>query len=200
MNQDIPDEILMLQYARGDIAAFERLVERHRQPMFGYLCRMLGNRELAEDTFQEVFLRVIHSRRRYRKSAKFSTWLYKIAHNSCVDVFRREKLRKMDSLDEPTANTGNEGMLQDVLASGDPGPDEMLQRRQLSDMLKACVGRLPPEQREVFVLRQYQDLPFKEIAQCIRTSESTVKSRMRYALRNLRTMLVESHVIEEVVP
>jgi RNA polymerase sigma-70 factor (ECF subfamily) len=198
LNQDIPDETLMLQYSQGNIRAFERLLERHRRPLFGYLCRMLGSRELAEDTFQEVFLRIIHSRHNYRKSAKFSTWLYKIAHNSCIDVFRRESYRKTESLDGAIENGGDEVMLQDVVANGNPGPDEILERQQLSDTLKACIARLAPEQREVFVLRQYQNLAFKEIAQSIRTSESTVKSRMRYALKNLRAMLVESHVIEEV--
>lgn len=197
MEQEIPDELLMLQYAEGDIGAFERLLERHRRPLFGYLCRMLGNRQLAEDTFQEVFVRIIHSRRHYQQGTKFTSWLYRIAHNSCIDVFRREKYRKTESLNEPLQN-GDETTLQDMLVNGNPGPDEALERRQLSDALKECIDRLAPEQREVFVLRQYQNLSFKEIAKAVRSSESTVKSRMRYALKNLRAMLVEQRIIEEV--
>jgi RNA polymerase sigma-70 factor (ECF subfamily) len=200
LNQDIPDDLLMLRYANGDIAAFETLLERHRQPLFGYLSRMLGNRELAEDIFQEIFLRIIHSRKRYTKSAKFSTWLYRIAHNSCVDAFRREKYRKTESLSVRITNeAGNEMMLQDLVANGAPGPDVTLERRQLSQALMACIERLAPEQREVFMLRQYQDLSFREIARVVQSSESTVKSRMRYALKNLRGMLVEQHILEEVI-
>ncbi|RJP17144.1 MAG: RNA polymerase sigma factor [Candidatus Abyssobacteria bacterium SURF_5] len=199
LDQDIPDEALMLQYAGGDLAAFEELLERHRNPLFAYLCRMLGNRESAEDVFQEVFLRIVCSRRRYRERAKFSTWLYKIAHNSCIDMFRREKYRRAESLHEPIQGKDGEQMMpQDFLASGNPGPDELLQRRQISEALKNSIDRLAPEQREVFVLRQYQDLSFREIAKIVQTSESTVKSRMRYALKNLRDMLVEQRVIEEV--
>jgi len=197
--QGIPDEALMLQYAQGNVHAFNELLERHRQPLFGYLCRMLGSREAAEDTFQEVFLRVINSRHRYRKSAKFSTWLYRIAHNSCMDVFRWEKYRKAESLSAPLQTEGEHEMaLQDSLVNGNCQPDEALERSQLSEALKACIDRLAPEQREVFLLRQYQDLSFKEIAKAVKSSESTVKSRMRYALKNLRHMLLEQRIIEEV--
>jgi RNA polymerase sigma-70 factor (ECF subfamily) len=199
LTQGTPDEILMLQYAQGNVHAFNELLERHRRPLFGYLCRMLGSREAAEDTFQEVFLRVINSRHRYRKSAKFSTWLYRIAHNSCMDVFRREKYRKAESLSAPLQNEGeNEMALQDSLVNGNCQPDKALERSQLSEALKACIDCLAPEQREVFLLRQYQDLSFREIAKAVKSSESTVKSRMRYALKNLRHMLLEQRIIEEV--
>lgn len=198
---NIPDEVLMQRYAKGDIEAFEELVYRHRRPLFGYLCRMLGNREHAEDTFQEVFVRVINSRSRYKKSAKFTTWLYRIAHNACIDALRREGYRKTESLFDPAgAGTDGEVKLQDVIPSANPGPDEALATQQLSETLKKCVSRLTPEQREVFVLRQYQNLPFREIARATRTTESTVKSRMRYALNNLRAMLVEERIVEEVAP
>jgi len=126
--------------------------------------------------------------------------LYTIAHHACVDVFRREKYRKTESLSDPVCGPdGNETLLQDFVANGNPRPDEEMERTQLSEALKTCINRLPPEQREVFVLRQYQNLPFKNIAQALHSSESTVKSRMRYALKNLRVMLVERHVVEEVI-
>jgi len=199
VHRTISDETLMLRYAKGDVGAFEELLERHRHPLFGYLCRILKSRELAEDLFQEVFIRVMNSRTRYKKSAKFTTWLYRIAHNACVDALRRESYRKTQSLSTPRAvNNEMETTLEDVVPSTNPGPDVELERRQLSETLKHCIERLNPEQREVFVLRQYQNLPFQEIARVTGTSESTVKSRMRYALKSLRTMLVKENIVEGV--
>jgi RNA polymerase sigma-70 factor (ECF subfamily) len=93
---------------------------------------------------------------------------------------------------------GEEMRPQDVVPSMNPGPDEVLAHEQLSETLKECISRLSPEQKEVFVLRQYQNLAFKEIARTVGTSESTVKSRMRYALNNLRAMLIERRVLEGV--
>jgi len=198
-NLALSDEALMLNYAQGDIGAFEQLLERHRGPLFGYLCRMLKNRELAEDTFQEVFLKVMKARMRYKKTAKFSTWLYRIAHNTAVDALRREGYRKTESLSQPRSTAGESDMtLENSIPSSNPGPDAELDRKQFSDALKKCIKRLDPLQREVFVLRQYQDLPFREIANITGATESTVKSRMRYALQNLRRMLVEENIVEEV--
>jgi len=192
LDRTITDEALMLRYAKGDVGAFEQLLERHRRPLFGYLCRVLKNRELAEDTFQEVFARVIKARKTYRRTAKFGTWLYRIAHNASVDALRRESYRKTASLSETRSLNGNsDATLEDAIPSPNPGPDAEFDRKEFSEALKRCIERLNPEQREVFVLRQYQNLPFKEIAGATGTTESTVKSRMRYALKSLRTMLVE---------
>ena len=195
----ISDEALMLKYAKGDVNAFEQLLERHRRPLFGYLCRILKNRELAEDTFQEVFVKVMKARANYKKTAKFSTWLYRIARNAAVDALRRESYRKTESLSQPRNAAGDSDLtLQDAIPSSNPGPDAEFDRKQFSDALKKCIESLNPEQREVFVLRQYQNLPFREIASITGASESTVKSRMRYALKSLRTMLIEESIVEEV--
>jgi RNA polymerase sigma-70 factor (ECF subfamily) len=195
----ISDEALMLKYAEGDIDAFEQLLERHRGPLFGYLCRILKNRELAEDTFQEVFVKVMKARAKYKKTAKFSTWLYRIARNAAIDALRRENYRKTESLSQPRNAVGDSDLtLQDAIPSSNPGPDAEFDRKQFSDALKKCIERLDPLQREVFVLRQYQNLPFREIASIAGATESTVKSRMRYALRNLRIMLIEESIVEEV--
>ncbi len=199
MDRSISDEALMLSYARGDAEAFERLLERHRRPLFGYLCRILKSRELAEDTFQEVFMRVMKARSRYNMTAPVTTWLYRIAHNGCVDALRRESYRKTESLSKPKNNRDGAGLtLQDAIPSSNPGPDVEFDRRQFMETLKKCIGRLSPEQREVFVLRQYQNLPFREIARVTGTTESTVKSRMRYALKSLRNMLVAENIVEGV--
>lgn len=197
MSRNVSDEILMVRYAKGDAGAFDELLARHRNPLFGYLCRLLKNRELAEDTFQEVFIRVINSRKRYKQKAKFSTWLYRIAHNACIDALRRESYRKTESLSKSRGND-TELTLEDATPSPNPGPDTEFERRQFSEILKKCIDELNPEQREVFVLRQYQNLPFKEIARVTGASESTVKSRMRYALKSLREMLIAQNVVEGV--
>ena len=189
----LPDEELMVRYREGSMRAFEVLLERHRQPVFNFLYRFVRSRSTAEDLLQEVFLRVVRNAHSYRPKARFTTWLYTIARNLAIDQTRKARHQRTLSLDQPIGNN-EEGMsyLDMVPARGRPS-DEQLVGRDFAISLYRALDAIPGEQREVFLLRQYHAMPFKEIAQVVGAPLNTVKSRMRYALEGLRLRLVEHH-------
>lgn len=182
----------MVAYQQGEARAFEHLLRRHRKPVFNFLFRQMGNGPLAEDMLQDVFLRIIKGAPRYTRKAKFTTWMYTIARNLCVDQSRRAKHRQTTSLDQPLGGGGDDKRtLGDRVASNDAAVDRQAMGGQLRDHLAAAIAELSDEQREVFLMREYHNLPFKEIANVVGCSENTVKSRMRYALEHLRQHLEE---------
>ena len=191
--RDDSDEGLMLRYQKGEVRAFEVLLTRHRKPVFNFILRYVGEPAQAEDLLQEVFLRLIKSADGYQKQAKFTTWLYTIARNLCVDNSRRGKHRKAYSLDMPMdTDGGKEGAtLLDVVPDKSPGTDRKVQSKELHGRLHAAIGKLAEDQREVFLMREFLDMPFREIAEVVGCPENTVKSRMRYALEKLREELEE---------
>ncbi len=182
------DERLMLLYQEGDVRAFEQILDRHRKPLYGYLVRMLRDRERAEDAFQEVFLRIIKSRMSYEPSARFTQWMYRIAHNYCIDCFRRKRHEDMESLDQARRDDTDQ-RLSDYVAASDLSPEELAAVSEQERVLEAAVMSLSPEQREVFILRERGGLSFKEIARILHIPINTAKSRMRYALQGLRKYL-----------
>ncbi|RMH45059.1 MAG: RNA polymerase sigma factor [Deltaproteobacteria bacterium] len=190
----------MLRYQQGDVRAFELLLERHRRPVFNFILRFVGSRETAEDLLQEAFLRVIKGAARYERQAKFTTWLYTIARNLCVDHSRRMKHRKAPSLDAPLKAGGDGGTLLDVLADDQIPSDRRAASSELRAKLHAAIARLSDEQREVFLMREMLGLPFKEIAAVVGVPENTVKSRMRYALEKLRLELEDYADMAKAVP
>src|SRR6266851_1660689 len=121
MNQDMTDEELLAAFQQGDAGAFERLLRRHRGPLFTFLVRMLGDREKAEDLAQETFLRIVKGAAAWEQRARFQTWLYTIARNLCVDQSRRDKFRRADSLDE--TGPDDEPAMVDSVPAGDPSLD-----------------------------------------------------------------------------
>jgi RNA polymerase sigma-70 factor (ECF subfamily) len=184
------DEALMSAYRAGDARAFERLVARHEKAVWNFLRRFVRDATTAEDLLQEVFLRVIKSADEWRGAAKFSTWLYTIARNLCVDHARRAVHRDAASLDGPErAGAETEATLHDRIASQAPRADEVVADRQAKVRIEAAIAALPPDQREVFLMREVMEMPFAEIAAAVGASEPTVKSRMRYALEKLRGAL-----------
>jgi len=200
LREEIGDEALMEAYQRGDTRAFEVLLHRHQRPVFNFLARQVGNRHLAEDLMQEVFLRVIKGARGYKREAKFTTWLYTIARNLCVDNARRAKHRQATSLDQPVGKDGGRTTVGDLVPDkGTPAADRNVVNRQLQGRLREAIERLSEEQREVFLMRETLDLPFKEIADIVGCPENTVKSRMRYALENLRGQLEEYRDLAQAV-
>jgi RNA polymerase sigma-70 factor (ECF subfamily) len=200
MARDEADEVLMLRYQSGDVRAFEILLTRHRRPIFNFILRFVGSRELAEDLLQETFLRVIRSAANYKRQAKFTTWLYTIARNLCVDQSRRAKHRKAQSLDAPMSQSGESGTLLDVVPGKDMPSDRAAVSSEIHNKLKEAVDRLSEEQREVFLMREFLDMPFKEIATVVGVPENTVKSRMRYALEKLRLELDEYKDMAKALP
>ena len=185
------DESLMLAYRAGEAAAFHELVRRHRGPVFNFLVRQVGDRARAEDLLQEAWLKVVRSAASYETRAKFTTWLYTIARNLCVDASRRDRYRAADSLDQVGTVGGDERALSERVAARGASPERGAHGGQLRQAIEAALARLPEEQREVFLLREYSGVAFKDIAEVTGTPENTVKSRMRYALEGLRRHLLE---------
>jgi RNA polymerase sigma-70 factor (ECF subfamily) len=161
--------------------------------VYNFALRQLRSAESAEEVAQEVFLRVVQNASEFKHEARFSTWLYTIARNLCVDQLRRASHRRHPSLDQPLGPAEGAHTLGDSVA--DSRPQVSAERALVSTQMLAIVSRaveaLPDEQREVFLLREVANLPFKEIADVTGVAENTVKSRMRYALDRLRTALSE---------
>ncbi len=172
----------------GDHAAFRVLVERHQERIFGYLLGMVRDRDLANDLFQDTFVRVIdamHERRgSYTQQGRWVGWVMRIARNATLDYLRsRKKWQDVDGDDEAGAS------FWDRLPDEAPAADEALHSLEQSHWLDACIDQLPPEQREVLLLRQESELTFREIAELTGVSINTALGRMRYALLNLRKMI-----------
>jgi len=189
--RDDSDESLMLRYRDGDVRAFELLVTRHRKALFNFILRFVRDTAAAEDVTQETFLRLVKGADAYERQAKFTTWLYTIARNLCVDAARRGKHRKAASLDAPLSDEDGAASLLDLVPDTGAGVDRQAQSRELAVRLRQAIEALPDEQREIFLLREVADLQFNEIANVIGCPENTVKSRMRYALEKLREALEE---------
>jgi RNA polymerase sigma-70 factor (ECF subfamily) len=199
----------MTAYQRGEVAAFEELVARHEKPLWNFLRRLVNDSATAEDLLQETFMRVVKNAGRWTPDAKFSTWLYTIARNLCIDHARRATHRRAISLDSkgnrkgPDRDSDPDRRLHDALAGQEPGGERRALNRELSARLDRAIAALPEAQREVFLMREVLGLPFAEIAQTVQANEATVKSRMRYALEALRRALAELHdpsVAPEAVP
>jgi len=174
------DSALMLRYKDGDVAAFEALYRRHNDSLYRYLLRLSLNRETAEDVFQEVWGKIIKARHRYRPTAKFTTFLYRVAHNCFIDYVRRNKRHMVSSAIDPDS-------------SPDPGdePDQVADKIFARQRLDAALGALPDEQRDAFLLHEEAGLGIDTIAQVTGVNRETVKSRLRYATRKLKTALAE---------
>lgn len=181
------DEQLLLAYQDGDTAAFKTLFHRYRGPLFNFLLRRTRDRGRAEELYQDVWTRVIERCDDFRGDAKFSTWLYTIARNHCIDHARRMKFRTHDSLDAPRRDS-NQPRLARVPNPG-PSTEQLAVGATLQSRIARAVEGLPEEQQEVFLLRQLQGLGFKEIAEIVDAPVNTVKSRMRYALERLQQEL-----------
>jgi RNA polymerase sigma-70 factor (ECF subfamily) len=200
VNREIADEALMVQYQQGDVRAFEVLLGRHRRPVYNFILRFVGSRDLAEDLMQETFLRVIKGAARYERKARFTTWLYTIARNRCIDHSRRAKHRRHQSLDQPIGKSPDGGTLMDVVSGNGIGADRRAISQQLQEKMQAAISSLGDDQREVFLMRQFLDMPFREIAEVVGVPENTVKSRMRYALEKLRNELDEYKDMAKALP
>ncbi len=185
------DEDLMERYRDGDVKAFEVLLERHERPVFHFILRFVHDRELANDLLQESFLRVVKNAKSYSRKARFTTWLYTIARNQCIDAARKARYRRADSLDGPVSNDPDGRALSETIAGNLEGGFDRTDRAQIGTRIDAAIAQLSEEQREVFVMRELMNLQFNEIAQVVGISENTAKSRMRYALENLRLRLAD---------
>jgi RNA polymerase sigma factor (sigma-70 family) len=174
------DEQLMLSYGTGDAAAFELLYSRHRGPLFRFMLHQVRDHATAEELYQDVWQRVITARQRYAPEAKFSTWLFQIAHNRLTDHWRALKHRPPAPADAEERTAREQ----------DPAtPERQLSAFEERRRLQLALEELPEEQREVVLLRLEQELTLEQIGEITGVGRETVKSRLRYALDKLRLRL-----------
>jgi len=189
--KDPPDETLMLRYQQGDRSAFAILVRRHQQPLYNFALRQVRVPQVAEDVIQETFVRVVQNAADFKHEARFTTWVYTITRNLCIDQLRKRALRKHPSLDESRGEEGDGPTLGEQTADPRASVEREATGTELKERIARAVDKLPDEQREVFLMREISNLPFKEIAEITGVPENTVKSRMRYALERLQEALAE---------
>ncbi|HUL97699.1 MAG TPA: RNA polymerase sigma factor [Usitatibacter sp.] len=173
------DEELMLAYAGGDAGAFEALYAKHKGGLFRFVLRSVKTRGEADEIFQDVWMRAIEARERYRPQAKFATWLYTIAHHRLIDHWRARGLA-VASLDD------DERPVEEPAAAPDVEPERIAVASQMLERLAAAIAALPLAQREAFLLHQESGLGIAEIARATGTNEEAAKSRLRYAMNKLR--------------
>jgi RNA polymerase sigma-70 factor (ECF subfamily) len=188
---DPPDETLMLRYQQGERAAFAQLVRRHQSPLYNFALRQVRIAQVAEDVVQESFVRVVQNAADFKHEARFTTWVYTITRNLCIDYLRKRALRKHPSLDESRGEEGDGPTLGEKTADPRASVEREATGTELKERIARAVDSLPDEQREVFLMRELSNLPFKEIAEITGVPENTVKSRMRYALERLQEALAE---------
>jgi RNA polymerase sigma factor (sigma-70 family) len=186
---ELTDQDAIKMYIAGDSNAISPLITRYKNKIFTSIYILVKDRYLAEDLFQDVFIRIIDTLRggRYTDEGKFLPWAMRIAHNLCVDHFR--KVKRM-----PTIKTSDDTDIFEVLNFSEAGADTRIMNDQTSDKVRRMIDLLPEDQREIIVLRHYADLSFKEIADLTGCSINTALGRMRYALLNLRKMMTEKQI------
>ena len=184
------DEQLVAAYANGNNEAFDALLNRHQTQVFSYIMRIVRNRDLANDIFQETFVKAITTIRqgRYTDAGKFGAWVNRIAHNLVIDFYRQEKSENTTSTDEGEMDILNradlsEGTVEDVIVN-----------EQIRKDVRRIIRELPKTQRDVLVMRYYRNLSFKQIADMTGVSINTALGRMRYALINMRRIAKERNI------
>jgi RNA polymerase sigma factor (sigma-70 family) len=181
------DQNLVQAYIKGDHSAIEVLINRHRSKVYTYILLTIKNQQLAEDLFQETFIKVIQSLRggKYKDNGKFLSWVIRIAHNLIIDHFRKEKQMNSISNDDSEVDLFNSKKL------SDSNIEELIINSQIKSEIRILINELPDDQRAVVLLRHYGGLSFKEIADQTDVSINTALGRMRYALINLRKLIQE---------
>ncbi len=183
------DHELIHYFRDGDLQALEALVIRHKDKLYTSILFLVKDKYLAEDIFQDVLIKIIDTIRggRYTEEGKFLPWAMRIAHNLCVDHFRKVKRT-------PAIKTSDDRDIFEVINFTEDGADVKIMKRQSHDRVRRMLDLLPEDQREVIILRHYADLSFKEIASLTNCSINTALGRMRYGLINLRKMMVEKRI------
>jgi RNA polymerase sigma-70 factor (ECF subfamily) len=186
MSDRLEDAALMLRYRDGDIAAFEVLYGRHKDAVYRYLLRLALDTQVAEDVFQDAWSKIIRARNQYRPTARFSTYLFRVAHNCFIDHVRRNR-----------RHAGAEALDVEQTPAAEDEPDRATERLLARERLEAALQALPVEQRDVFLLREEAGLSLDEIATVTGTNRETTKSRLRYAVGKLRKAVAERGKVSE---
>lgn len=190
MSEIVSDKELVMRYQNGDVTSFKLLVDRYQDKVFSYIMMLVRDRQLADDIFQDTFLKIIRTIKAgvYHEEGKFIQFAMRIAHNLVIDHFRKAKRLPMV---DPTKDDYD---LIDNTRVADPSVEEMIITEQIYSDLRAMINILPEEQREVLQMRMYSDMSFKEIADATNVSINTALGRMRYAVINLRKMAKEKNL------
>lgn len=186
---NLTDQQLIHLYMEGDANALATIILRYKDKIYTSIYLLVKDKYLSEDIFQDVFIRIIDTLKggRYTDEGKFLPWAMRIAHNMCVDHFRKVKRT-------PTIKTSEDRDIFEVLNFSEPGADHKMMNGQSHDRVRKMVDMLPEDQREVIILRHYADLSFKEIADLTQCSINTALGRMRYGLINLRKLMTEKQI------
>ena len=187
----LTDDKLVAAYADGNNEAFDVLLKRHQSRVFSYILHIVKNKDLADDIFQETFVKAIMTIKqgRYSENGKFSAWISRIAHNLIIDYYRQEKSENTVSADDDENDLLNRRDL------CDENIEDLLVTDQIHKDVKRIVKALPDSQREVLVMRYYRNMSFKEIADATNVSINTALGRMRYAILNMRRIAEENNIV-----
>jgi RNA polymerase sigma factor (sigma-70 family) len=190
MNKMVSDYELIQRFIKGEQSCFEQIIHRHKNKVFAYISLYIRDQALAEDLFQDTFMKVIQSVKtgKYQDNGKFISWVMRIAHNLIIDHFRRIKQMNTISNDDYESDLFNSKKLAESTVE-----DDMI-RRQIQKDVRKMISHLPEDQREVVILRHYAGLSFKEIAEITDVSINTALGRMRYALINMRKIMEEKKI------
>lgn len=190
-NLSMTDEQLVKAYAQGNNEAFDILLKRHQERIFNYILRIIKNEDIANDIFQETFVKAILTIKqgRYTENGKFPAWISRIAHNLIIDYYRQEKSENLQSADIDDVDVLNRKELCEETI------EDMIISDQIKEDVKYLIKELPYLQREVLKMRYYQNLSFKEIAELTGVSINTALGRMRYAILNLRRIAMEKDIV-----
>jgi len=190
MSKMISDYELIQRFIKGEQSCFEQIIHRHKNKVFAYISLYIRDQALAEDLFQDTFMKVIQSVKtgKYQDNGKFISWVMRIAHNLIIDHFRRIKQMNTISNDDYESDLFNSKKFADSTIE-----DDMI-RRQIQKDVRKMISHLPDDQREVVILRHYAGLSFKEIAEITDVSINTALGRMRYALINMRKIMEEKKI------
>jgi len=190
MNKMISDYELIMRFVKGEQSCFEHLIHRHKNKVFAYISLYIRDQALAEDLFQDTFLKVIQSVKagKYYDNGKFISWVMRIAHNLIIDHFRRVKQMNTISNDDYESDLFNSKKL------AEDNIEDNIVKNQIHKDIRMLISKLPDDQREVVILRHYSDMSFKEIADITGVSINTALGRMRYALINIRKMMDEKKI------
>ncbi len=185
----LTDQQLVNLYVDGNTDALSTLVSRYKDKIYTSIYLLVKDKYLAEDLFQDVFIRIIDTLNggRYTDEGKFLPWALRIAHNMCVDHFRKVKR-------SPSIKTSDDRDIFEVLNFNEASPEQKMMQSQSHDRVRKMLDLLPEDQREVIILRHYANLSFKEIAELTQCSINTALGRMRYGLINLRKMMLEKQI------
>ena len=186
----IPDSTLVVNYINGSENALETLITRHKQKVYSFIFSKVYDRDVAEDIFQDTFIKVIRTLKRnaYNEEGKFLPWVMRIAHNLVIDYFRKNNRM-------PKFDNSNDFSIFSVLSDGDLNAEKRIIKEQVENDVRRLVDELPEDQREVLLMRIYKDMSFKEISEVTGVSINTALGRMRYALINLRKVIDKHNIV-----